>query len=728
MKEQPRIIEIVETIVRHLFRAYFRLVYGVKIEGMENLPVDGGKLVIVANHGSLLDGPLLWAFLPLRMKALISREIAQLPLLRPFMLSEYVVQVETLDSHALRHVITLVNNGTPLLIFPEGRRSTTGALMKIYEGAGFITYKTGARVLPVYIKDTYRTLTSLSPVRKRLFTRLTIVIGTLQPRFELDHLPVRKRRERAAGCIYALLVELRFIAHNRSVTIAQEVIRRCTANGRKIAFKDITGAEISYRRVLAGAFLLGGYFKKYGDRTIGLLLPNLSVTVLLFLGLLLQKKVPAFLNYASGRASLTHMMALADLNIIVTSREFLGKIGIGEDLFAGKELLFIEDLLADVTAFDKLTAFIKSRFPSRFYRSAPGEHTATAVILFTSGSEGMPKGVALSHENIVTNIHQCLARIDVQPSDYLLSALPVFHSFGLTVGVLLPLFADARTFLYVSPLHYRVVPETAYREKCTILVGTNIFLNGYGRKANPYDFFSMRYVYCGAEALLEPVFQRFARKFGIRVLSGYGATECAPVIGMCNALEYEYGSVGKFLPGIAWKLLPVEGIVREGRQTGKLFVKGKNVMKGYLKNDAANHKYRVEDGGWYDTGDIVAVSDDGFLEIVGREKRFAKVSGEMVSLTALEEALTGVFGERKETAVMTVPDERRGERIVLVANSPAVTLPAAREALREKGFAAIVHPREIRYVKRLPKLATGKVDYVRLNAMMAPVAKEAVEV
>ena len=204
-------------------------------------------------------------------------------------------------------------------------------------------------------------------------------------------------------------------------------------------------------------------------------------------------------------------------------------------------------------------------------------------------------------------------------------------------------FASAKVYLYVNPLHYRIVPEIIYDEACTIFMGTNTFLNGYSRKAHPYDFHSMRYVYCGAEALSETVFERYAKTYGVRVMSGYGITECAPVVSMNSALEHEYGTVGKVALGIEYKLAPVAAIDSKEATVGRLFVRGKNVMKGYLKNERANHKYLVEDQGWYDTGDIVEMTAEGYLKIVGRLKRFSKVSGEMVSLAAVEEALTGIL-------------------------------------------------------------------------------------
>jgi len=231
-------------------------------------------------------------------------------------------------------------------------------------------------------------------------------------------------------------------------------------------------------------------------------------------------------------------------------------------------------------------------------------------------------------------------------------------------------------------------------------------------------FYSMRYIFCGAEALSEAVFERYAKVFGIRVMSGYGATECAPVVCMNSALEHKYGTVGKVLPGMQYRVVPVGGIDGKEGHAGRLLVKGRNLMVGYLKNEAANHKYLVEDDGWYDTGDIVEVDESGFVKIVGRLKRFSKIGGEMISLTAVEEALTGIFGERRDVAVMGVADEQKGERLVLVTNTRDADLKKVREVLREKGYSDLTFPRQIIYMKELPKLGTGKPDYVKMKELI----------
>ena len=341
--------------------------------------------------------------------------------------------------------------------------------------------------------------------------------------------------------------------------------------------------------------------------------------------------------------------------------------------------------------------------------------SSTAVIVFTSGSEGVPKGVELTHGNLLANIRQMLAVTDITDGDRLFNCLPLFHSFGLTVGTFLPLVRGIYVFLYPSPLHYRMVPAALYDRDCTVFISTNTFLNGYARKAHPYDFRSLRYLFAAAEKLQEATALAWSQKYGVRILEGYGATECAPCVSVNTPLEPRYGSVGRLLPGMEYKLEPVEGVADGGR----LFVRGPNVMKGYL-NAEANAKFLAL-GGWYDTGDIVSVDAEGYLHILGRMKRFAKVSGEMVSLTAVEDALAGAFpqyGLRCQVAVITRPEENKGEMLIAVTNEPKLTLDEIRDAIKAKGLTNLSVPREIKVVKEIPKLGTGKVNHRELQALM----------
>ena len=361
----------------------------------------------------------------------------------------------------------------------------------------------------------------------------------------------------------------------------------------------------------------------------------------------------------------------------------------------------------------KLAALLVQAFnPSSKVRDPKPE---AGVILFTSGSEGAPKGVELTQRNLIANVRQMTSVIDLVDEDRLFNSLPLFHSFGLTVGTLLPLIRGIYTFLYPSPLHYRIVPAAVYDRACTIMLGTNTFLNGYARKAHPYDFRSLRLLFAGAEKLQDVTAQTWARRFGVRILEGYGATECSPCITVNTPMQPCYGSAGRFLPGIEHRLETVEG-VSEG---GRLFVRGPNVMRGYLNADA-NAKFQ-ELGGWYDTGDVVSVDTEGFVHILGRLKRFAKISGEMVSLTAVEEALAGAFPEfgfRCEVAIISKPDPDRGEALVAVANEPKLQLDQIRSVLKAKGFSNLCVPREVVYLREIPKLGTGKVNHRELQKLL----------
>ena len=408
---------------------------------------------------------------------------------------------------------------------------------------------------------------------------------------------------------------------------------------------------------------------------------------------------------------------LAGIKHVVTSRVFLEKARLQlEPLSAGGvQLIYLEDLRETIGWSDGMRALLRARWLPGSLIRAEQRPDETAAILFTSGSEGMPKGVELTHVNILANIRQMLAVCDLQDWDKFFNALPIFHSFGLTIGTLLPLVRGCHAFLYPSPLHYRVVPTAFYHRDCTIMLGTNTFLNGYARKAHAQDWRSLRYMFAGAEKLQEATAVAWAQRFGVRALEGYGATECGPCISVNTPLTPKHGSAGKLLPGMDYKLQPVDGVADAGR----LLVRGPNVMRGYLNPDA-NGAFKAL-GGWYDTGDIARVDDEGFVFIQGRLKRFAKISGEMVSLTAVEEALAGAFpqyGLRCQVAVVSRPDRDKGEVLIAVANEQKLSLDEMRSALRAKGLPNICVPREVIFLRDLPKLGTGKINHRELQKLV----------
>ena len=393
---------------------------------------------------------------------------------------------------------------------------------------------------------------------------------------------------------------------------------------------------------------------------------------------------------------------------------------------AGIKTHFLEDVRGGISGWQKLSTGIRGFFGSPL-QVEPVQPQETAVILFTSGSEGNPKGVELTHQNLLANIRQMLSVVDLLETDRFFNALPLFHSFGLTIGLLLPLIRGVFVFLYVSPLHYRVVPSAFYDLDCTVFFGTNTFLAGYARKAHQYDFNKMRCVFAAGEKLQEATANVWSREFGVRLLEGYGATECSPCLSVNTRMDARSGSAGKFLPGIDYRLETVEGVgnapqkdENAGEPSGRLFVRGPNVMRGYINPDA-NAAFKAL-GGWYDTGDIVRVDSDGYLFILGRMKRFAKISGEMVSLTAVEDALAGAFpqfGVRFAAAVISRPDEAKGERLLAITNEPKLTIEDMRRAIHARGLSNLAVPREIRVLHEIPKLGTGKINHRELARLIA---------
>ncbi|MEO1746139.1 MAG: AMP-binding protein, partial [Pseudomonadota bacterium] len=335
-----------------------------------------------------------------------------------------------------------------------------------------------------------------------------------------------------------------------------------------------------------------------------------------------------------------------------------------------------------------------------------------AVILYTSGSEGTPKGVVLSHRNMHVNAAQSEARVDISVEDCLFNVLPVFHSFGLTGGTILPLFYGVKLFLYPSPLHYKLIPAVAAKVKPTIMFGTDTFLNGYARTAKDTDFESLRFVVAGAEAVKRETAETYMKRFGCWILEGFGMTEAAPVVAVNSTTHARPGTVGRILPGIDVRLEPVDGIDDGGR----LWVRGPNVMMGYMKSDKPGVLQPLGDG-WHDSGDIVHIDKDGFMAIRGRAKRFAKIAGEMVSLGAVEMLVKSFWPEDNHAAV-SIPDRRKGERIVLVTTTPKPDKASLVDFSKRKGVTELMVPQNLMHVDEIPVLGSGKTDYVTTQRLV----------
>ena len=710
-----------QTTARAVFRWYFETFHGVDVSGLEHVAEAGDRAVVVVNHQSFMDGCFVAAFLPGAPVFAVNIHTARRWWARLFLSAVQYFAVDPANPFSTRTMVAAVKSGQTLVVFPEGRITTTGALMKVYEGAGMVADKSGAKLLPVHIDGAQFSPLSRMAGRmpRRLFPRLSLAVlppVTLAPDPDLRG---RARRRAMGAVLQSVMEEAAFRTAPLDRTLWTALLDARDRYGAKTAvMEDIAREPMGYGRLVLGAAVLGRRLDRLapGAAPVGLMLPNANAAVVAFMALQSRGRVPAMLNFSAGAEGMLAACAAAQVGVVVSSRAFVERAKLGpavERMQGAVRFIWLEEVRDGIGRVAKLRGLLDSRRARRL----PGARLAAsgpAVILFTSGSEGAPKGVVLSHRNIVANIAQIAAVVDFNASDRVFNAMPMFHSFGLTGGTLLPLLSGVRTFYYPSPLHYRIVPELIYDTDATIAFGTDTFLTGWARFAHPYDFYRMRYIFSGAEKVRDETRKLYAERFGTRLLEGYGATETSPVLALNTPMHSRPGSAGRLLPGMVHRLRPVEGIAEAGR----LEVSGPNVMLGYLRATAPGVIEAPEDG-WYDTGDICTVDGESFVTIQARAKRFAKIAGEMVSMPAAEALAQAVWPDAAH-AVVAIPDGRKGEALVLLTTAQDAAPAALLAHARGKGSAEIAVPRIVRVVDSLPLLGTGKVDYVAATRIAEP--------
>lgn len=485
----------------------------------------------------------------------------------------------------------------------------------------------------------------------------------------------------------------------------------------KTKIEDNNRIPLTYRQFLARCFILGRQIKKQTavGETVGVMMPTTIAGMVTFFALQAYRRIPAMLNFSMGFYNLYSACNTARIKSIYTARQFIETAKLEplvEELQqAGIRIHYLEDFKSTIHLGNKLSGIFKGFFPTLSYRFLGDKISpdTTGIILFTSGSEGKPKGVALSHANILANCWQMTSRVDFTPRDVLFNSLPIFHCFGLTAGSVLPLVNGLNCFFYPSPLHYKVIPGLVYQTGATILFGTDTFLTGYARAAGKHDFNSVRYIFAGAEKVKPETIRYWSEAFGARIYEGYGATEASPVISLNCPLASVPGSVGMILPFMDFKVEPVEGIV----QGGRLKLCGPNIMLGYLDEDKPGVIIEPEDG-WHDTGDIVTVNADGFITIAGRAKRFAKIAGEMVSLTAVEGIAASIWPELLHAAVVQ-KSPRKGEQIFLFTEAEYADKVSFIKKVKDRGQSELLVPHMIYPACQIPVLPSGKIDYITLE-------------
>ena len=502
-----------------------------------------------------------------------------------------------------------------------------------------------------------------------------------------------------------------------------QFVRMAKKHAQKSAVIDkSTGKTVSYSRALIGALILSSKFQKYDKGFIGIMIPTSAGCALATVGALMSGRIPVMINYSTGaEANARYAREKCKFKTIITSRALLRKINC--PVIEG--MVMIEDIMESVTTGEKLKAALKTKLPVGLILSLiqKGDENDTAAILFTSGSEKDPKAVPLSHLNIASNIQSFGGYIKISESDILLANLVFFHIFGLTVNLWVPFYYGMTMVTYANPLDFQTVSNIARDEKPTIMVGTPSFFWGYLNKSEPGDFKSLRLMVAGADKCPNALREGYMQKHGVTLLEGYGATETSPVISV-NSPEFNRpGSTGKVIPNVQVRVENFEtGKICKAGEVGKILVKGDSVMKGYYNDPELTAEVLVD--GWYNTGDMGYLDEDGFLWHSGRFKRFAKIGGEMVSLVKVENILEKFLPEGVSCCVVEVSDEKKGSYIVATVSREVNKTHMLRLMMDELPVIAL--PRQFIVIEELPMMSTGKIDFRKVTGMVQEIMKSTV--
>jgi acyl-[acyl-carrier-protein]-phospholipid O-acyltransferase/long-chain-fatty-acid--[acyl-carrier-protein] ligase len=677
--------------------------------------------VIIANSTSFIEVLIFCVFLPERLTIAFKPRHYNKFKIWILKLFADVIMIEPASIPAMKILIKAVRSGKRCLIFSQDLSIQQEHSLKVYDSLGFVLQKLETEVLPVYISRESRSGTGLNSAKNyfRLFPKITLHI--LAPHLFTSSKNQFLERTNLGTKIFRLISDLAFASNFQPRSLFTALIDGVYKGIKnKSTIEDSNRTPLTYRQFLVRCFILGRQIKKHTaiGEYVGVMMPTTSAGMVTFFALQAYRRIPAMINFSMGFYNLFSACTTSGIKTIYTSQQFVttAKLEtlVNELRDAGITICYLEEFKKSINLGHKVSALLKGMFPRLTYKllGARVDPEQAGLVLFTSGSEGLPKGVALSHSNILANCYQMTSRVDFTNNDIFFNALPIFHCFGLTAGSMIPLINGMKCFFYPSPLHYKIIPGLVYQTGATIMFGTDTFLTGYARVAEKHDFRSVRYIFAGAEKVKPETIKYWSEVFGVTIYEGYGATEASPVISLNCPMASVPGSVGMILPAMESRIEAVEGIVEGGR----LILRGPNIMLGYLNKDKLGSVNPPSDG-WHDTGDIVTINEDGIITIAGRAKRFAKIAGEMISLTAVEGIAASIWPELLNAAV-TKKCPKKGEQILLFSEASQADKITFVKKIREQGYSELLVPHCIYPSSEIPVLSSGKIDYFMLDKLL----------
>jgi acyl-[acyl-carrier-protein]-phospholipid O-acyltransferase / long-chain-fatty-acid--[acyl-carrier-protein] ligase len=720
-----------------------RIVYRVKLLGKENIPRKGGAL-LVSNHMSFVDVVLISAAANRPVRFLIFNDVYNSPFIKPFALLMRAIPIPTEMRprdivRSFRIASDAIRAGELVCVFAEGHITRTGSMLPFRKGMERIIHGLDAPVIPVNLHGVWGSIFSYERERflwkapRRMPYRVTVSFGSWLPSTASAAEVRRSVQVLQAAAFEADRVE--------SLTLDRALVHTARRHPFRFCMGDARFPEVSFVSMLIKLIFVTRRLRpQWKDQEmVGVLMPPSVGGALVNFAAVLLGKVPVNLNYTATTETLESCARQCGLQTVVTSRLFLEKLAAVNKIEVPGRSIYLEDVLANLKTIEKIVALLVAVFlPYTLMKRAVGARKRTtndlATIIFSSGSTGDPKGVMLTHHNVLANIRQMTQVFSFSSDDKIMGVLPFFHAFGFTVTLWLTGTYGVGVVFHPSPLDAQIIGELTRKYRVTFMITTPTFLQAYTRRVPKEDFASLRCVLVGAEKLPERVARAFEDQFGVRPLEGYGCTECSPVVAV-NIFDYRapgivqrgarQGTIGHPLPGMSVRIVdPETGEPLPPDTPGMLLVRGPNVMQGYLGRPEETRAILQE--GWYTTGDIAAVADDGFLTITDRLSRFSKIGGEMVPHVRVEEKLHELAETTEQVFVVSsAPDEKKGERLVVLHTFSPEQLAPVLAKLTSAELPPLWKPRKDQFfrVEALPILGTGKLDLRALKTQASSMAR-----